>query len=207
MLATMRPDLVAAIPLLRRPPPRTVQVEPEQFTSLYEAAPPHLKLFLLLCRTLGLRFQEAFRLCPLDYDADRRSITVTVKGGRHRTLPVTEEIAALLALAPSTEPRATPYVALLKGSKRCSEKSMRRSWRQAIKNSGVPDGLRPHDLRRSAAVALYEKTRDLRIVQQLLGHAQMYTTAQYIAPFDPEAMRPYLEALSPFAVTKRRHQQ
>jgi integrase/recombinase XerD len=209
VLREIAPHIAHAVPMIRRPPPRPVRFTDEEFTAMYLAAPPPLKLFLLLCRTLGLRFSEAFRVCPVDYDREHHHIIVRVKGGRSRTLPVTKEIEALFDLAPADADPETPYYTLLRGPSHRgtythTARHLRREWLATIKRAGIRSTLIPHDLRRSAATQLFADTQNLRAVQQLLGHRSLATTALYLTPFAPEEMQPLVEALNPMHFIKRR---
>jgi len=59
----------------------------------------------------------------------------------------------------------------------------------------VNDELTAHDLRRTAATILYGATKDLRVPQQLLGHKNLSSTLEYLAPLAPDEARRYAELL------------
>ncbi len=70
-----------------------------------------------------------------------------------------------------------------------------RAWQKAKKKAHANPSLWMHDLRRTAAVALYEVSKDLRVVEQMLGHKSLSSTITYLEHRDPGKLRPYLEAI------------
>lgn len=57
---------------------------------------------------------------------------------------------------------------------------------QAMGRAGIPGRRNPHRLRHTYAARIYRATRDLRLVQKLLGHARADTSAIYAGLFDPD---------------------
>lgn len=170
------PKLAPQLPRLRKPEPRGVTAAPEQITRILAAAPPFLRLFVLLCWQTALRHREAMSAAPSNYDAERHLLTVPVKGAKHRTIPTTPEIETLFAAA-VIDPgeQQTPYVWLLRrkkaknGTWHGSDKGISDAWNRLTAKLGIR-GLHPHDLRRTTATNLYRLSKDLRAVQQYLGH-------------------------------------
>jgi len=180
-------------PTFKQPPPRETIATPEETAKLYAEAPPFLQLFLHLLNDSGLRFAEAFRCAPEHFDPQTHTVTLPVKGGNLHTVPVspaTERLFRLHHADPSV-----PYVAALHGKTSMSKGTLRWHWRKAKAATGVNPDLWPHDLRRTTAVALYESSKDLRAVQELLGHTNMATTVRYLAHRDPARLRPLMREL------------
>ena len=188
------PTLELALPRLPKAKPRQVVAVGDERDRLLAHSEPWLRCFLLLCSDLALRFAEARRAAPCYFDPTHKTITLPVKGGHLHTLPVTEELQGLFAITAAKTCDTTPYVELL-SARKLPDADIYRAWTKLKARAGVNPHLRFHDLRRSTATALYHFTKDLRAVQQLLGHAHLATTTQYIAPHDPENLRPLLEAL------------
>ncbi len=188
------------LPRLRKPEPRTVIAQPGELREMLRRSEPWLRLFLYLTGQRGLRFTEAAELAPIHYDAERQEITFPKKGGGTLTLPVSEQIANLLQLAPTTTDPTMPFLDLLRGKRalrgeRMAPSAIRRAWKKLKRDCGVNPELRPHDLRRTFAVELYEGTKDIRAVQQAMGHKHLASTVHYLAHRDPARLRALLESL------------
>ena len=86
-----------------------------------------------------------------------------------RWLRVRSELAAPDELAMFVSARGT----------RLSHRAIQQRLSQAAKAAGLPAHLHPHKLRHSFATHMLESTKDLRAVQELLGHASIGTTQIY----------------------------
>jgi integrase len=195
------PNLLQHLPRVRCPEPRSVTITPEEFARMLAAAPAHMKLFLQLCSQLALRFTEAWELCPAAYNKEQQTIRVRTKGGKYRVLPITPEIAGLLNAAEPVDDPLRRYVSILSG-KTMSAQGVRTAFRRLVKQTGANPALNPHDLRRTTANLAYTLTKDLRVVQQLLGHTRFASTAWYMAPLQPEELADVLDKLRGHRTTK-----
>jgi integrase len=179
---------------LRQPQPRGVTATQEQIDTLLAAARPAMRLFILLCWQLALRYSEALAVTPRTIDATAGTITIPTKGGKSRRIQITPAIAVLLAAAITTgSDPDEPCVFLLHG-KSLSKDAFRKWWNKLVKQAGIT-GLNPHDLRRTTATALYAESHDLRAVQQYLGHNHMLSTVKYLAPLKDEQLQLYQKLL------------
>jgi integrase/recombinase XerC len=117
-------------------------------------------------------------------------LTFTTKYQNRQELPVTSELAALLDQC--TDP-TLPFVAQLHRGfspyngipygpigRPCARASFNRRFNALKKKCGIVRDLRPHDLRRTTATRVYSATKDLRIVQALLGHSNLGSTLWYL---------------------------
>ena len=152
------------------------------------------RALLELLYACGLRISEALRLDVDDLSLREATVRVIGKGDRERMLPVGAvaievitrylEVArpALLERAEARDPRAArrggPLFLSVQG-RRMSRMSAWRGLRRAALTAGVSGHVTPHTLRHSFATHLLEGGADLRVVQELLGHASITTTQLY----------------------------
>jgi site-specific recombinase XerD len=129
----------------------------------------------------GLRVAELTALDVGDVDLTGRRLTVWGKGGKQRVVPLGEPAADALARwlhdgrhALVTE--ATPDGAAFLNSrgKRLTPRDARR-----IVDRRATAPTHPHALRHTFATHLLDGGADLRVVQELLGHADLATTQRY----------------------------
>lgn len=168
----------------------------DDFPRLFAIAPPWLQLHLLTIAHCGYRFMEAARLAPEHYDAEAGTIRVPTKGHRHHTSPVSPQLKQMLdTVTPKLTPGddKTPFRIILGGP--ANPRSIYPHFTRLKKRAGVRADLWFHDLRRTTAVAVYELTKDVRGVQQVLGHSNLGSTFRYLAPYDADRLRPILDAL------------
>jgi integrase len=169
--------------------PRNVTATRAEIDALLGAAPPHLRLWLLFCSDLAIRSGTASRLAPRHFDPERRELRFTTKHNARQTLPVTEEIRALILQCDLAQD--VPFVRQLwhlKGNRLgkpikagCDGiDALRYHFAKLRAQVGITRRITPHDLRRTAAVAMLEYTRDVRDVQALLGHRNLPSTLWYL---------------------------
>ncbi len=132
----------------------------------------------------GARISEAVGLDVDDLDLETAAVRLHGKGGRDRIVPLGR--CAVAALAdylrlgrPSLAgPRSGAAVFLSRRGNRLSRQSAWTVLRTAAAQAGV-DGVSPHVLRHSFATHLLDGGADVRVVQELLGHASVSTTQIY----------------------------
>jgi len=133
----------------------------------------------------GLRSAEVLGLAVADVDIGRGWVRVMGKGGKERRVPLDPDVAGLiqaylLAGRPETSSRALFVVA--KGPHRgrpLTAAGLRTIFRYHRGRAGVPAG-HPHALRHSFGTALAEAGVDLAVLQALMGHDHVDSSAAYI---------------------------
>ncbi|MCA1820951.1 MAG: site-specific tyrosine recombinase XerD [Pseudonocardia sp.] len=144
------------------------------------------RALLELLYSTGARISEAVGLDRDDVDAPARTVLLRGKGGKQRLVPVGRPaLAALDAYLVRGRPtfaqrgRGIPAVFLNARGARLSRQSAWAVLREAAARSQIPATVSPHTLRHSFATHLLEGGADVRVVQELLGHASVTTTQVY----------------------------
>ena len=144
------------------------------------------RALLELLYSTGSRISEAVGLDVDDIDTQARSVLLCGKGGKQRLVPVGRPaVAALEAYLVRGRPelarrgRGTPAIFLNVRGGRLSRQSAWQVLQDAAERAGIKSGVSPHMLRHSFATHLLEGGADVRVVQELLGHASVTTTQIY----------------------------
>jgi integrase/recombinase XerD len=134
----------------------------------------------------GARISEAVGLDIDDLDLSGRTVLLRGKGGKHRLAPLGRHAArALEAYLVRVRPElarqghGTPRVFLNSRGGPLSRQSAWTVLRSASDKAGLGIEISPHTLRHSFATHLMEGGADVRVVQELLGHASVTTTQIY----------------------------
>ena len=188
-------DIDAASTVKPPPPgrrlPKSLSVD-EVFALLESAggelseAPRGLRdrALLELLYSTGARISEAVGLDVDDIDTDSRSVLLRGKGGKQRIVPVgrpaIEAVDAYLVRGrPALVSRSTPALMLNSRGGRLSRQSAWQVLQTAAERAGISGAVSPHTLRHSFATHLLDGGADVRVVQELLGHASVTTTQIY----------------------------
>lgn len=129
---------------------------------------------IALCGYCGLRVSEALRTEPGDFDLHDMLLTVHGKGDKERIVPVSQAAWEILAV-PMTR-------ALCEGGRpvvNLQDRFARRVITELGRKAKLKREISSHDLRATFATAVFDKTKNLRLVQELLGHANSTTTEVY----------------------------
>jgi integrase/recombinase XerD len=171
--------------------PKAVTVE--QVEALLEAAGADGTPLALRDRALlevlygtGARISEATGLDVDDLDLDDGSVRLDGKGGKQRVVPVGRLARAAVEAylvrgrpALAAAGRGTPALFLNARGGRLSRQSAWAVLQSAVARAGLAVEVSPHTLRHSFATHLLDGGADVRVVQELLGHASVTTTQVY----------------------------
>ena len=129
----------------------------------------------------GLRISEVIRLTTGDINSQRMVIHVRqAKGHKDRYVMLSEQHLAILR---SYWKRRQPEGDLLFPgpllNRPITARSVQRAFREAADRAGLDETVSPHTLRHSFATHLLEQGVDVRVIQDLLGHRNINSTARY----------------------------
>jgi integrase/recombinase XerD len=182
-----RPDLARRLTTVRQPRKLPAVLSPEEVALLLEAAPgPKYKAALATAYGAGLRVSEVANLRIGDVDSGRMMLRIEQgKGRKDRHAMLSPQLLALLR-AWWREGRRLgvmlPQGWLFPGRppvKPISTRQLNRAVHAAADAAGIAKRVSPHTLRHSFATHLLEQDIDIRVIQVLLGHAKLDTTALY----------------------------
>ena len=211
-----RPDLARKLYHVKHPRALPTVLSREEAARLLEATTciKH-QAMLSVAYGSGLRAAEVTRLKIRDIDSERMLLRVECgKGGRHRNAMLANDLLLLL--------REWWRIGRKQGVmhhdgwlfpgqhylKPVSTRQFHRIVVDAAQAAGITKRVGPHTLRHSFATHLLEDGIDVRVIQALLGHAKLDTTALYtrvatrtvkavVSPLDRLAMFPATQAAAP----------
>ena len=151
--------------------------------KIIDNAQPHLKPIIYTALYTGLRRANILGLKWDNLDFNNNLINVRVKdrmkeGGKNLTIPMIDKLKTIL----QEQPKINEYVFNYNGS---PITDIKHSWHTALKNAGLPY-TNFHTLRHTAATWILKKTGNLKLTQQILGHASIQTTLKYAHVLDEE---------------------
>jgi integrase/recombinase XerD len=176
-----RPDLVERTAFVHEPRKLPVVLSPEEVARLLDAAPGlKYKAALSVAYGAGLRVSEVVALKVSDIDSKRMVIRIEQgKGRKDRYVMLSPHLLELLR---AWWKLARPQGWLFPGQNRLNPlttRQLNRACHAAADRAGIGKPVSMHTLRHSFATHLLEQNIDIRVIQVLLGHAKLDTTALY----------------------------
>lgn len=208
-----RPDVTRKLRRVKHPRALPTVLSREEVTRMLNAT-TSLKhqAILSVAYGAGLRASEVTKLKVTDIDSERMLLRIECgKGGRHRNAMLANDLLLLLRewwKAGRREGVMHPEGWLFPGQhylKPICYRQVHRIAAEAAHAAGITKRVGPHTLRHSFATHLLEDGVDIRIIQVLLGHAQLTTTSLYtrvatrtvknvVSPLDRLSMLPGSQA-------------
>jgi integrase/recombinase XerD len=178
-----RKDLPERIPYARRRKTVPVILSPEEVASFLEAVESRRdRVALTTAYATGLRASEVLALRIHDIDSSRMVILVANgKGGKQRYVMLSPTLLGILRAYWDIERPRRPWLFPgLGGEKPLDRCSLNAACAAAVEAAGLRKRATVHALRHAFATHLHEQGTDIRIIQALLGHNQLSTTARYV---------------------------
>lgn len=138
------------------------------------ASTENQRALIALCGMVGCRIGEALATRPEHFNLQDHTLRILGKGDKERVVPVSARAWAVLEV---------PVIHAFASGTTVVKLRDRRA-RKVITALGVRANLQrsisSHDLRATFGTYVYDKTKDIRVVQELLGHASSNTTEIYL---------------------------
>jgi integrase/recombinase XerD len=177
-----RPELVAWMRWPRQRASLPVVLSGSEVVALLAAvSSPLYRAVITVMYAAGLRVSEACALEVGDIDSQRRVIHVRYgKGGKDRFVMLADRLLTLLRSywAANRPPKPLLFPGP-DGKRPVTARSVRSALGAAVARAGLKKRVNPHLLRHSFATHLVELGTDIRVIQQLLGHASIRSTQMY----------------------------
>ncbi len=211
-ICSQDPTRIIQSPKLARGLPKVLsEAEVDQLfetaeTALQNAQTPAAKLraqrvyvMLELLYATGMRISELVTLPRASVMRDAQFLNIVGKGGRERIVPLTDGARdAVISLAKGMEPGGYLFPANGKSGHITRQVFARMLKDLALAAHIAPDRVSPHVLRHAFASHLLAGGADLRVVQTLLGHADISTTQIYTHVLD-ERLRHLVQTHHPLS--------
>ena len=150
---------------------RLMQTALSDRRTTQDSFPADLAVMIGFCGLMGMRSAEACSVAIADVDYSRWKITVRGKGKKYRTIPVPVTLQQMLL-------DAAKHV----GYRDVIWPGSLRSFWSAVARVGRKHGMvvSSHQLRATAATALWEATHDVHMLREFLGHENIETATHYV---------------------------
>src|SRR6202047_1872972 len=202
-----RPEMARHLTFVREPRKMPAVLSPEEVARLLEAAPgPKYKAALSAAYAAGLRVSEVVAVKGSDIDSERMLLRIEQgKGGKDRFAMLSPLLLGFLRdwyriARPSVWlfPARDPLLPL-------TTRQFNRVVHAAADRAAIKKRVSPHTLRHSFATHLLEEKTDVRLIQVLLGHDRLDTTALYaqVATNVIRAVMSPLDRLTPLTSEKQ----
>jgi integrase/recombinase XerD len=176
-----KPEVVRHLTVVPKAHRLPVVLSPDEVTRLLEAASgPKYKAAFSLAYGAGLRVAEVASVKIGDIDSKR--MLLRIEQGKRRKDRYAMLSPKMLKLLRDWWQIRRPKIWLFPGQdpiKPLSTRQINRAVHEAARRAGIDKRVSPHTLRHSFATHLLEEHVDIRVIQVLLGHAKLETTAIY----------------------------
>ena len=169
-------------PRVRRPDKLPVVLSVEEVERFFEKVGTlKHRAVLMLCYGAGLRISEAVKIRIADIDSDRMLIRVVEgKGRKDRYAAMPKRLLKVLRSYWRAERPKDHLFPSWREGRPISTSSVALACRNAATRARIHKRVTAHTLRHSFATHLLEQGTDTRVIQVLLGHSSIETTARYV---------------------------
>lgn len=168
-------------PRVRRAHKLPLILSPQEVSQFFESIPSlKYRAALMICYGSGLRISEAVALKVRDIDSSRMLLRVEEgKGRKDRYVMLSERLLAVLRCYWRAARPKDYLFPSWREKRHLTSGALATACRDASRQCGLSKRITAHTLRHSFATHLLEGGTDTRVIQALLGHSRIETTARY----------------------------
>lgn len=186
------------MPANPRPGPRERIVSAVEYEAAVRHASAPGALAMLLANEACLRAGAIATLCRHNLDFKQNVMRGKTKAGANYNVPMTPRVRErLLWVAAGAEPEEPLVKSIAYRRTAQTAQTLDHHIRQAKKRAGISTAWTLHDLRRTAARRVYERTKDVRKVQRVLSHKSLATTMWYLGDAGTDVTAEDLQPTNP----------
>ena len=139
----------------------------------------------------GMRISEALSLSKEDIDWENKEAMIIGKGNKQRRVYFTDEALDWIKiyLLRRNENNPALFVTHSGIPVRLKKYDISKQFKFYSKRAGIQKKLTPHVLRHTMATTMLNNGADIRMIQQILGHSDIKTTAKYYLGVDQKAVK------------------
>lgn len=176
-----KPEVIASIKSQKTSKKLPIYLSKEEISKLLTSTTnPKHKLLIEILLSSGLRISECINLKTQDINPEEKTIVVrSGKGNKDRITILSQNAIDDLKQFLATRKHSSDYLFAKKSGKPLTPKLAQKIIPLLAKKAGIQKKVTPHVLRHTFATLLLEQGTNLRVIQELLGHASLNTTQIY----------------------------
>lgn len=192
-LPTINPKDIKPMKIPKREVSYLKKEEVEQFVSgMNTSTLPGLRMRTLveLLLSTAMRISEALSISRDDIDWVGKEVVIIGKGNKQRTVFLNDRAISWLQMYLLRRKDNNPALFVTFGTpKRLEAYDLSKQFKHYAENAGLKKKVTPHILRHTAATLMSHQGADIRIIQQILGHSDIETTARYYLGTDKASLK------------------
>lgn len=156
--------------------------------TVFEA---RIKALMSVLLASGMRISEALSLNKDDIDWERKEAVIIGKGNKQRTVYFDDDALGWMRayLLKRDDKNEALFVTFRNIPQRMKPYDLSKQFKHYAQKAGIKKKLTPHILRHTMATIMSINGADIRLIQQILGHSDIETTAKYYLGVDQQAVK------------------
>lgn len=192
-LTTINPKDIKPMKIPKREVSYLKQEEIEQFISSMDTTTLtglRMRTLVEVLLSTAMRISEALSINKDDIDWEGKEVTIIGKGNKQRTVFLNDRALSWLQMYLLRRKDNNSALFVTFGEpKRLSAYDLSKQFKHYAENAGLKKKVTPHILRHTAATIMSHKGADIRVIQQILGHSDIETTARYYLGTDKASLK------------------